>query len=210
MPMACGPAVVIASRTAMPLVVRCYQGPLGSRRRWRRSCAGPSRRVRARRRAPRGRPRTALAGRGGGDRGARAGDRAAAGLRPVALRTRRRAHKEQPPLDVALAAADLPLRRGSLRALVVENVAGCRRATRPAGWRRWSPACAGRPPDRRRRDLERRRRGACRGGVPFGRAHRDRPGMAARRRIAHRWCRASGCGPRGAFRPAVVTRWAGS
>lgn len=44
--------------------------------------------------------------------------------RPIALRTRRRAHKQQRALDVALAGPDLPLRRGALRALVVENVAG--------------------------------------------------------------------------------------
>jgi hypothetical protein len=44
--------------------------------------------------------------------------------RTVALRTRRRAHKQQRALDVALAAAELPLRPGALRALVVENVGG--------------------------------------------------------------------------------------
>ena len=44
--------------------------------------------------------------------------------RPVALRTRKRAHKQNRALDVALAGAELPLRRGALRALVVENVAG--------------------------------------------------------------------------------------
>ncbi len=45
-------------------------------------------------------------------------------VRPQALRARRRAQKEGRPLDVTLAAAELPLRRGSLAALVVENVAG--------------------------------------------------------------------------------------
>jgi hypothetical protein len=45
-------------------------------------------------------------------------------LRPQALRARRRAKKEGRPLDVTLAAAELPLRRGSLSALIVENVAG--------------------------------------------------------------------------------------
>jgi hypothetical protein len=45
-------------------------------------------------------------------------------VRPVAVRTRRRAQKQQRTLDVAVAAADLPLRRGALRALVVENVGG--------------------------------------------------------------------------------------
>ncbi len=45
-------------------------------------------------------------------------------LRPQALRARKRAQKEGRPLEVTLAAAELPLRRGSLFALVVENVAG--------------------------------------------------------------------------------------
>jgi hypothetical protein len=45
-------------------------------------------------------------------------------LRPQALRARKRAQKEGRPLDVTLAAADLPFRRGALSALVVENVAG--------------------------------------------------------------------------------------
>jgi len=45
-------------------------------------------------------------------------------VRPQALRARKRAQKEGRPLDVTLAAAELPLRRGSLSALVVENVAG--------------------------------------------------------------------------------------
>jgi hypothetical protein len=45
-------------------------------------------------------------------------------LRPQALRAHRRAKKESQPLDVALAAAELPFRRGTLSALVVENVAG--------------------------------------------------------------------------------------
>jgi hypothetical protein len=44
--------------------------------------------------------------------------------RPIALRARRRAHKQQRALDVALAAAELPLGRGVLPALVVENVGG--------------------------------------------------------------------------------------
>jgi hypothetical protein len=46
------------------------------------------------------------------------------GNRPTALRTRRRATKQGRPLTVALAADELPLRRGRLGALVVENVAG--------------------------------------------------------------------------------------
>jgi hypothetical protein len=45
-------------------------------------------------------------------------------LLPQALRARKRAQKEGRPLEVTLAAAELPLRRGSLLALVVENVAG--------------------------------------------------------------------------------------
>jgi hypothetical protein len=45
-------------------------------------------------------------------------------VRPQALRARKRAQREGRPLDVTLAAAELPLRRGSLSALVVENVAG--------------------------------------------------------------------------------------
>jgi hypothetical protein len=44
--------------------------------------------------------------------------------RPQALRARRRARKEGRPLDVTLAAAELPFRPGALSALVVENVAG--------------------------------------------------------------------------------------
>jgi hypothetical protein len=44
--------------------------------------------------------------------------------RPIALRARRRAHKQQRALDVAIAAADLPLGRGVLPGLVVENVGG--------------------------------------------------------------------------------------
>lgn len=44
--------------------------------------------------------------------------------RPQAVRVRRRARKENQPLDVALAAAELPFRRGSLSALVIENAAG--------------------------------------------------------------------------------------
>jgi hypothetical protein len=46
--------------------------------------------------------------------------------RPIALRARRRAHKQSRALEVALAAADLPLGRGTLPALVVENVGGLR------------------------------------------------------------------------------------
>jgi hypothetical protein len=45
-------------------------------------------------------------------------------LRPQALRAQRRARKETRPLDVALAAAELPFPRGTLSALVVENAAG--------------------------------------------------------------------------------------
>jgi SAM-dependent methyltransferase len=44
--------------------------------------------------------------------------------RPIAVRARRRAHKQSRGLDVALAAAELPLGRGTLSALVVENVGG--------------------------------------------------------------------------------------
>jgi hypothetical protein len=44
--------------------------------------------------------------------------------RPSVLRTRRRAAKASRPLEIAMAAADLPLRPGSLGALVVENAAG--------------------------------------------------------------------------------------
>jgi hypothetical protein len=56
--------------------------------------------------------------------------------RPQAVRTRRRARKENQPLDVALAAADLPFRRGSLSALVIENAAGLD----PAEAQRWVSA----------------------------------------------------------------------
>ena len=45
-------------------------------------------------------------------------------VRPVALRARRRAHKQSRPLAVALAGAELPLARAALSALVVENVGG--------------------------------------------------------------------------------------
>jgi hypothetical protein len=45
-------------------------------------------------------------------------------VRPQALRIRKRAQKEGRPLDVTLAAAELPLRRSTLSALVVENVTG--------------------------------------------------------------------------------------
>jgi hypothetical protein len=44
--------------------------------------------------------------------------------RPIALRARRRALKQRRALDVALATAELPLARGVLPALVVENVGG--------------------------------------------------------------------------------------
>ncbi|HEY7375881.1 MAG TPA: hypothetical protein VIF57_27225 [Polyangia bacterium] len=44
--------------------------------------------------------------------------------RPIALRTRRRARKQSRALEVALATAELPLGRGTLAALVVENVGG--------------------------------------------------------------------------------------
>jgi hypothetical protein len=44
--------------------------------------------------------------------------------RAPVVRARRRAVKAGRPLHVALAAAELPLRRGALGALVVENVAG--------------------------------------------------------------------------------------
>jgi len=57
-------------------------------------------------------------------------------LRPQALRTHRRAKKESQPLDVALAAAELPFGRGTLSALVVENVAGLP----PAEGERWIAA----------------------------------------------------------------------
>ena len=53
-----------------------------------------------------------------------------------ALRTHRRAKKESQPLDVALAAAELPFGRGTLSALVVENVAGLP----PAEGERWIAA----------------------------------------------------------------------
>jgi hypothetical protein len=45
-------------------------------------------------------------------------------VRPQAVRTRRRAQREQRPLDVAMAGSALPLRPRSLGALVAENVAG--------------------------------------------------------------------------------------
>ncbi|HEV3030344.1 MAG TPA: hypothetical protein VG319_01820 [Polyangia bacterium] len=44
--------------------------------------------------------------------------------RRVLVRARRRADKISRPLAIAIAGADLPLRRGSLGALVVENAAG--------------------------------------------------------------------------------------
>jgi hypothetical protein len=44
--------------------------------------------------------------------------------RPQALRAFRRARRESRPLEVALAAAEMPFRRGSLSSIVVENVAG--------------------------------------------------------------------------------------
>jgi hypothetical protein len=46
------------------------------------------------------------------------------GNRPIALRTLRRARRDRRPLDVAIAAGELPFRRGVVPALVVENVAG--------------------------------------------------------------------------------------
>jgi hypothetical protein len=45
-------------------------------------------------------------------------------VRPIALRARKRAHKQSRPLDIALAGAELPLARAVLPALVVENVGG--------------------------------------------------------------------------------------
>jgi hypothetical protein len=54
-------------------------------------------------------------------------------VRPQAMRARKRARKENRPLDIALAAADLPFRRGALSALVIENVAGLP----PAEAQRW-------------------------------------------------------------------------
>ena len=57
-------------------------------------------------------------------------------LRPQVLRTYRRAKKESRPLDVALAAAELPFGRGTLSALVVENVTGLP----PAEGERWIAA----------------------------------------------------------------------
>ena len=47
-----------------------------------------------------------------------------AAARPVALRTLRRARREKRSLDVALAAGELPFRRGAVSALVIENVTG--------------------------------------------------------------------------------------
>jgi hypothetical protein len=58
--------------------------------------------------------------------------------RPQALRAARRARKETRPLDVALAAADLPFRPGTLSSLVVENVAGLP----PEEGERWIAALA--------------------------------------------------------------------
>jgi hypothetical protein len=57
-------------------------------------------------------------------RGGRALAVVEAASRPLALRTLRRARKDRRPLDVALAAGELPFKRGALPALVVENVAG--------------------------------------------------------------------------------------
>lgn len=48
--------------------------------------------------------------------------------RPVAVRARRRATKISKPLEIALAGVELPLRAGSLAALVVENAAGLEEA----------------------------------------------------------------------------------
>jgi hypothetical protein len=47
-----------------------------------------------------------------------------ASARPLALRALRRARKDKRPLEVALAAAELPVRRGVLPAVILENVAG--------------------------------------------------------------------------------------
>jgi hypothetical protein len=58
--------------------------------------------------------------------------------RRVLTRTRRRAQKASRPLDLAIAGADLPLRPGSLGALVIENVAGLS----PEEARRWITALA--------------------------------------------------------------------
>ena len=58
--------------------------------------------------------------------------------RPQAVRVRRRARKENQPLSVALAAAELPFRAGSLSALVIENAAGLGEAEA----RRWVGALA--------------------------------------------------------------------
>jgi hypothetical protein len=44
--------------------------------------------------------------------------------RPIALRTLRRARRDKRALDVALAGGELPLRRGVIPALVIENVTG--------------------------------------------------------------------------------------
>src|SRR2546430_27262 len=44
--------------------------------------------------------------------------------RPLALRVRRRARREGRTLDIAVAGAELPLKRGAFTAIVVENVAG--------------------------------------------------------------------------------------
>ncbi len=44
--------------------------------------------------------------------------------RPLGLRTMRRSRKDGHPFDVALAGSELPLRPGSLPAIVVENAAG--------------------------------------------------------------------------------------
>jgi SAM-dependent methyltransferase len=45
-------------------------------------------------------------------------------VRPIAVRARRRARKQNRGLEVALAGAELPLGRATLSALVVENVGG--------------------------------------------------------------------------------------
>ncbi len=128
-------------------------------------------------------------------------------VRPQAVRALRRARKESQPLDVALAAAELPFRRGSLSALVVENVAGLAAAEAE----RWIAALApllrpGGRLDRSRRDLQRRRSRARGRRLPGGGAARHRPGVAARGGCPHRRRRAGGRGHGGALRHAGLNR----
>ena len=172
-------------------------GALGARRRWRRCCAGPGWTDGARRSSCSVRPGWArrwrrAAGRWCWSRPRRARSRCA----------RRRAPAGARPLDVALAGAELPLRAGSLSALVVENVGGLEgRRGRPlaggAGAVPPSRAGGSSPPTP---PPARGRRPARRGRVPLGGADRDRPGVAARRRVADRWCRADVIRHRGTFR----------